>query len=121
VEDRDLSDEDAYMALALNNAQGELHPLERGMHALGVVERGKHGKSVEAYAKAVGRDTEIRSVRREIAAAEVMAQIGASADFVEHWSPLAELHPAPKWLWRALVSRLVSEGWTVEQARGRST
>jgi ParB-like chromosome segregation protein Spo0J len=41
---REMSDEDAYMALALNNAQGELHPLERGYHALGVVEAGKHGK-----------------------------------------------------------------------------
>jgi hypothetical protein len=26
-----MSDADAYMALALNNAQGELHPLEEGM------------------------------------------------------------------------------------------
>ena len=25
-----MSDEDAYMALALNNANGELHPLELG-------------------------------------------------------------------------------------------
>jgi hypothetical protein len=24
----------------------------------------------------------------------------------------------PRWLWRSLVSRLVAEGWTVEQARG---
>jgi ParB/RepB/Spo0J family partition protein len=27
---REMSDEDAYMALALNNMQGELHPLEVG-------------------------------------------------------------------------------------------
>jgi hypothetical protein len=30
---RQMSDEDTYMALALHNAQGELHPLEVGLHA----------------------------------------------------------------------------------------
>ena len=29
-----------------------------------------------------------------------------------------QLHAAPEWLWRSLVSQLVAEGWTVEQARG---
>jgi hypothetical protein len=38
-----MSDEDAYMALALNNAQGELHALEVGMHALSYVENGGKG------------------------------------------------------------------------------
>ena len=46
---RELSDEDAYMQLALCNAQGELHPLEVGMHALG------SGMSVRDYAEKVGR------------------------------------------------------------------
>ena len=61
----------------------------------------------------------MRTVQREINAAEVMEQIGASANFVEHWSPLAELHPAPRWLWRSLVSRLVAEPrpWRQEGAR----
>ena len=43
---REMSDEDAYMALALNNAQGELSELEVGLHALGAVETGVC-KSVE--------------------------------------------------------------------------
>jgi hypothetical protein len=30
-----LTDDDAYMALVLNNAQGELTPLEIGVHAVG--------------------------------------------------------------------------------------
>ena len=61
---REMSDEDAYMALALNNAQGELHALECGMHALGFIERGKHGRSAEAYGKGVGRESEIRQCGR---------------------------------------------------------
>jgi ParB-like chromosome segregation protein Spo0J len=32
---REMSDEDAYMALALDSAQGEMHPLEEWMHAIG--------------------------------------------------------------------------------------
>lgn len=114
---REMSDEDAYMALALNNAQGELHPLERGLHALGVVEKGKHGKSIDAYARRVGREKEARSIAREIEAAEVAAEIGASADFADNWSALSELHTAPRWLWPALVAQLVEHGWTVETAR----
>jgi hypothetical protein len=45
---REMSDADAYMALALNNAQGELSPLEIGLHALG------SGLSQRAYAEQVG-------------------------------------------------------------------
>jgi ParB-like chromosome segregation protein Spo0J len=41
---RELSDDDAYIALVLNNTQGELHALEIGRHAL------ESGKDVRAYA-----------------------------------------------------------------------
>jgi hypothetical protein len=33
---------------------------------------------------------------------------------------LAELHAANKWLWPALVARLIAEGWNVETARGHA-
>ena len=114
---RELSDEDAYMQLALCNAQGELHPIERGMHALGFVDKSMPGRSAKAYAERAGREKEIRNVLREIDAADVLLTVGASANFAGSWSPLAELHSAPRWLWPALVSRLVAEGWSVEQAR----
>lgn len=35
----------------------------------------------------------------------------------DQWSSLVEIYPAPRWLWRPLVSRLVSEVWTVDAAR----
>jgi hypothetical protein len=102
------------MALALNNAQGELNELEVGLHALGAVEAGI-AKSVNAYAQAIG--TPQRTVANRVEAARV-AGVSAYAltDLSKHWRALAELHPAPRWLWRSLVSRLVSEGWTVEIA-----
>jgi hypothetical protein len=45
-----MDDDSAFMELILSNAQGELSPLERGIHALGATEKGKHGKSIAAYA-----------------------------------------------------------------------
>ena len=30
---------------------------------------------------------------------------------------LAELHAAPRWLWRVLVAKLIAEDWTVETAK----
>jgi hypothetical protein len=124
------------MALALNNAQGELHPLEIGWHALGFLE---NGGTVRAYADALGDRSKERHITYMVAAAKVVAHVcdawAAAFDGTpeaqmealnalagdsgkNHWRALAELHPAPRWLWRSLVSRLVSEGWTVEQARG---
>jgi hypothetical protein len=106
----EMSDEDAYMALALNNAQGELHPLEEGMHAIG------SGMTQRAYAEKIGKPH--RTIATRMQAAEVAACADIGTDLRVCWSQLAELHPAPRWLWRSLVSRLASEGSTVEQARG---
>jgi hypothetical protein len=61
-----MSDEDAYMALALNNAQGELNELEVGLHALGAVESGI-AKSVNAYAHTIG--TPQRTIANRVEAA----------------------------------------------------
>ena len=46
---REMSDEDAYMALLLTNTQNELHPLEEGLRAL------KSGLSVRVYATKIER------------------------------------------------------------------
>lgn len=114
---REMNDEEAFMLLVTSNAQSELTPLERGLHALGATEKGKHGKSVRAYADAVGRPE--RTVSLEVAAARVASSHTRAnlADLVEHTRHLAEIHAAPRWLWSALVSSLVANGWTVERIR----
>lgn len=90
---REMHDATAYMALALNNAQGELSPLEVGLHAL------HSGLSVRDYADKTGMSA--TNVARGRYAAEVLecAHVGtANPDLHRH---LAEIHPAPRWLWRA--------------------
>lgn len=56
---KDMNDKEAFMALATSNNQGELDPLEIGIHALRCVPPGKAGRGkkggVANYARAIGR------------------------------------------------------------------
>lgn len=107
---RDLDDATAYMALALNNAQGELSPIERGMHAL------HSGMAGKTYAGSIGRPQP--SIAREISAARVAESVtDVGYDIADKFSQLVEIHAAPEWLWSALVSALIAEDWTVEATR----
>ena len=108
----EMDDAAAYLELVRSNAQGELTPLERGMHAL------RSGMDVKAYAGSVGRAHS--NVVREVYAARVASSVSdIGNDLSDRTSHLAELHAAPSWLWPALVAELVAKGWTVEQARGK--
>ena len=76
---RDMEDDEAFLELVRGNNQGELKPLEIGLHALQYVEKGSKwsdGKGLKHYASEVGRSpstiTEIRQ------AAEVFHQIRTS-------------------------------------------
>jgi ParB/RepB/Spo0J family partition protein len=117
---REMSDDDAAMSLVTDNDQRELRPLERGLHALTVIKKhDRNGGSIEAYAKAAGREAELQSVRREVWAAEVAAiqPRGCTSDLLPYARHLAELHVAPPEHWPALVERMVEEGWTVKDAQ----
>ena len=52
-------EEEAFMQLVLSNAQGELTPLEIGIHALEAVEKGKGGRGISgelsAYSERIGK------------------------------------------------------------------
>jgi protein gp37/ParB-like chromosome segregation protein Spo0J len=118
---REMDDDAAYMALVTCNSQSELSALEKGLHALGATQKGKHGRSVNAYAAEVGRPRQ--SVEVEIHAAEVYREvatrvaISVPTDRPRH---LAEIHAAPPWLWSALVEAVLSakpKPWTVEQTK----
>ena len=108
---REMDDADAYMALALNNAQGELSPLEVGLHALG------SKKSVREYARETGAKPANIQDRMEAAKVAEQCRHMPTADLSKYWRHLAELHAAPQWLLPALVSALVANEWTVEAAR----
>jgi ParB-like chromosome segregation protein Spo0J len=103
----EMDDATAYMALALNNAQGELSPLEVGLHTL------HSGLSQTEYGKQMGLSQPSISIRMRAAeVADITRVINADS-----WRHLAEIHAAPRWLWRALVAQMVADGWTVEATR----
>jgi protein gp37 len=127
---RELSDEDAYMALVLNNAQGELSPLEIGLHQLG------SGMTVRDYAAKIGINEDTLGTR--VQAARVVGHVAdswsgtydgppeAQMDALDglyggfgnaHYRHFAEIHAAPKWLWAALVGALKADDWSVEATR----
>jgi hypothetical protein len=100
----------AYMALALCNAQGELHPLEVGIHAL------KSGLDITAYAERAGAvRTTLQDKVKAARVYETVTDIRHEA--MNRWQHLSVIHAAPRWLWRALVAAMLGKGWTVEQTR----
>ncbi len=91
---REMDDEDAFMELVLSNAQGELAPLEVGIHALRAVpiEQGKAGGGLAAYADKIGRDKTVVSKLRDAAGVyelvatlqQVLEVIGRVKQFRRH-------------------------------------
>lgn len=112
---REMDDATAYMELVRANAQGELSPLERGIHALHAIENKIH-PDVKAYAESVGRKR--TTVHNEIYAASVaMAVPHVGNDISSHYKSFVEIHAAPSWLWPALVQRMTQDGMTVDATR----
>jgi ParB/RepB/Spo0J family partition protein len=108
---REMDDDTAFMQLVLSNTQGELSPLERGIHALAATER--HG-DIKAYADAMGRKPS--TVQGEVQAARVAKNARAFfPDLLNRTRHLAEIHGAPESCWPALIKRLLDGKWTVEQ------
>lgn len=72
---KEMSEDEAFMQLVLANAQGELSPLEIGMHALDAVPtaQGKKGAGLEEYAGAIGKSRQYISQVRQ--SAEVLRKL----------------------------------------------
>lgn len=95
------------MQLVLSNAQGELSPLEIGIHALKAVPLGKGGRGqtggLSEYAEKIGRGND--TVRQWRLAADVFAE---TSDICREYSDkprhLYEVSKAPRQVWPALVA-----------------
>ncbi len=122
---KDLDDESAFMELVLANNQGELSPLEYGMHVLKYVElseggRGKKG-GLSEYARVVGKGksrlSEYQSAAKVVHAVNC-SDIGTLLDKANH---LAAIHKAPADDWQPLTEWLVKAAWSVRGCfkRGR--
>jgi protein gp37 len=114
---REMSDDEAYMALVLNNAQGELHPLEVGIHAL------HSGKTLKEYADKTG-EKHFQNIGNRRAAAtvwEAVQNILNCANQQDCWLQLKEIHGADEWLWAVLVQHMLTgnngKPWTVDTTK----
>jgi phage N-6-adenine-methyltransferase len=118
----ELDDDDAFMLLVTENSQGELSPLEYGMHALQAVDnrRGKKGGGLQKYAALIGKSapyvTQLRQAA-EVASVNELSQLNSFLDKTQH---LSAVHRAPEEVWPALCEVMVEEesdddtSWTVK-------
>jgi len=115
---RELDDEAAYMALVTSNSQGELSPLEIGLHALNCVDKaqGKRGGGLTAYASATGKDESyIRQIRK---AAEVFVASGVNSEGLQTKTQhLAAIHALPSEHWQTAVQLMLEHGWSVKDTQ----
>jgi ParB/RepB/Spo0J family partition protein len=112
---KNYNDEETHIKLVTSNSQFELHPLEKGNHALkSVILKNKHEKGIRAYAKIVGREKEFAQVSLEVRAAQVQNVTHVTfGDYRDHWRKLAEIHAAPEWQWSAFATQAIN--WTVQR------
>lgn len=116
---KELDDEAAFMELVLANNQGELSPLEYGMHVLKYVElseggRGKKG-GLSEYARVVGKsDNTLRPYRDAANVVKVLnfTDVRGVLDKANH---LAAIHKAPEAEWQQLVELLIERDWSLKQ------
>ena len=118
---RDMDDDEAFMALALDNEHGEWTPLHYGLHALASVELSKGGAGkkggLREYARRVGRgENRIREWTQAASVVKNCANIGAVFDRTYH---LAAIHAAPQELWPVFVEALLAQDWTVVDTKAR--
>jgi len=110
---RDIDDDAAFMELVTSNNQGELAPLEIGMHALSAVqlEQGKEGKGLAAYAKAIGRSKgKISELRQAAEVFVTCSDMGTS--LIDKAYHLGHIHPCGRALWPLLVRTMLDKGWS---------
>jgi site-specific DNA-methyltransferase (adenine-specific) len=127
-----LDDEAAFMVLATSNSQGELSPLEIGMHALKAVPKSEGGRGkkggLSEYARMIGKDKGNLSRYRN--AAEVYQNCCNDTtvllDKTEHLAaihsapdhrPTDKKHDTPNPMWPVLVDLMLSRSWTVADCK----
>ena len=125
----EMDDDEAYMALATSNNQGELSPLEIGLHALECVGKAKAGRGKKGglteYAKSLGKTQGYLS--QLVAAAEVAKSISQLMDLLNKCQHLHAIHglagkpkdgPHPHWqevVQAMLVGGDDGKGWSVDK------
>ena len=91
------------MALVTSNAQGELDPLEIGIHAFEAVPEGKRGRGnkgggLKEYSARIGRHAGLVTEYRQ--AGEVYKKIHSSESFIGKAKHLSAIHKLPQEAWQ---------------------
>lgn len=114
---RHLDDEAAYMALVTSNSQGELSPLEIGLHALhcvGLSEggRGKKG-GLAGYAESVGKSAPfITQIVNAARVAKALSQLNGLDGKTQH---LSAIHALPAECWASAVQIMLDRAWSAKE------
>jgi len=117
----DLDDNQAFMLLATDNNQGELSPLEIGIHALNYVGKASGGRGktggLSEYARAVGKTQQAVSLNKQ--AAEVAVKIPTSqlVGLLGKAAHLAAIHALPEGTWPAAVETMLKGGWSAKETQ----
>lgn len=130
---REMSDEAAFFALIKNNRQGELSPLEIGLHALEHVELDKRGLGatgggLKEYAAGIGyKPSSVTEYRNGAAVYSEFINsdnrnngdsINSVAEaLIDKATHLSEIHKAPRVCWVILVELLLQKDWTVAETK----
>jgi site-specific DNA-methyltransferase (adenine-specific) len=119
---RDLDDDQAFLELVKANSQGELSPLEIGIHALKYVEmseggRGKKG-GLSEYAREIGKAQSTMSELKNAAQVyKVIAQaIGLPVtSLLDKSKHLSHISKTPSQHWQQLTDLLIEKEWSAKQ------
>ena len=107
---REMDDDEAFMQLVLGNTQGELTPLEIGMHALVWLGPQKHYVERTGFGKSY-----ISQLRSAAEVARVYSgKLAGLGDKAKH---LYEISRGPRETWTVLVDALVKRGWSVSDTK----
>ncbi len=108
------------MTLVTSNSQGELSPLEIGLHALRCVEsaQGRRGKGLAAYAEAVGRAKSTLS--EMVSGARVAATCSVDrTSLQDKTAHLSAIHALPSDCWPGAVQAMLDRGWSAKETAER--
>jgi len=115
---KEMSDEDAFFELVKANAQGELYPLEIGIHALKYVEpqQGVEGKGIQDYANGIGKAKQTISELRF--SASVLVRLSGQVEvnkLLQKAKHLYQISKTPEAYWQQLTELLIANEWSVKQ------
>jgi N6-adenosine-specific RNA methylase IME4 len=105
----ELDEEAAYMVLATANAQGELSPLEEGIHFNG------SGMGVREYARMTGQAAS--GVTYKSQAGKVFSQLNTESDMRDKTQHLAAIHSLPQECWKDCAEHMLAKGLSAKDTK----